>query len=663
MAVNLSPVGGVAAQFFTNTGAVLTGGKLYTYAAGTTTPQTTFTSSNGGTAWTNPIVLDAAGRVPSGGEIWLTDGINYKFVLKDSNDVLIATYDNVSGINSNFISFTNQQQIVTATANQTVFNLSISYQPGTNSLSVFVDGVNQYGPGAQYAYIETDSDTVTFVSGLHVGAEVKFTTTQQQGAGAINASQVTYNPAGTGAVATNVQAKLREYVSIKDFGAVGNGVADDTAAIQAAINASNNVFVPPGTYKVTSTLIIPDDDTIVTNGFNFYGASTETSIIVGSNTFNVFDNNGTYGTRIRFADLQIKAIGASAITHTVGFAGSSPTYNVDTTTAGSVTPPVTVYAAIKLGIALNCEIERVVITGFSAGVFIQGGYGTRITLMRCDKVFYGVYMLDEVSPNFKNLSHVFEGNLITNAIYGFYLTAPINHISIGNICEATLTSHYIINAAQCDFNHDHIEVSNNGLEFVGVFTTNYNQVRGLYYSTNGVNFKALTALIPSTILTDGLPIVNSNGNIGSTQQQINNNSALMQSATFSKSNPSYYEFMIPLTSGVGTANITFNAFVVAIADPLYGLCATIDVVNNAGTGGQHQFASDNGVNAFSGGTGYVSHTWTNTFGVEWVLSITVQDGANSSFMMAKVTLAIEGGAAGVTLLNPVPLSQPFTLPQ
>ena len=182
MAVNLSPVGGVAAQFFTNTGAVLTGGKLYTYAAGTTTPATTFTSSNGLTPWTNPIVLDAAGRVPSGGEIWLTDGISYKFILRDSNDVLIGTYDNITGINSNSVSFTNQQQIITATANQTVFNLSISYQPATNSLSVFVDGVNQYGPGAQYAYLETDSDTVTFVNGLHVGAQVKFTTSQQQGA-------------------------------------------------------------------------------------------------------------------------------------------------------------------------------------------------------------------------------------------------------------------------------------------------------------------------------------------------------------------------------------------------------------------------------------------------------------------------------------------------
>jgi hypothetical protein len=94
--VNLSPVGGAAAQFFDNAGNVLTGGKIFTYAAGTTTPEVTYTTNSGVIAHTNPIILDASGRVPSGGEIWLTANINYKFVLKDSNDVLIGTYDNIS---------------------------------------------------------------------------------------------------------------------------------------------------------------------------------------------------------------------------------------------------------------------------------------------------------------------------------------------------------------------------------------------------------------------------------------------------------------------------------------------------------------------------------------------------------------------------------------
>jgi hypothetical protein len=98
MAVTLSPLGGAASQFFSNAGVPLAGGKIYTYAAGTTTNKATYTSAAGTTAHTNPIVLDAAGRVP-GGEIWLTDGLQYKFVVKTSTEVLIGTYDNIVGIN------------------------------------------------------------------------------------------------------------------------------------------------------------------------------------------------------------------------------------------------------------------------------------------------------------------------------------------------------------------------------------------------------------------------------------------------------------------------------------------------------------------------------------------------------------------------------------
>lgn len=134
MAVKLSPIWGAGAQLLDNSGNVLSGGKIYTYAAGTTTPATTYTSSNGITANSNPIILNSAGRVPY--EIWLTDGIAYKFVLKDSNDTLIATYDNLTGINSS-----------------------------------------------------TDAENVS------------------------------YNPPFTGAVGTNVEDKLAQTVSVKDFGA------------------------------------------------------------------------------------------------------------------------------------------------------------------------------------------------------------------------------------------------------------------------------------------------------------------------------------------------------------------------------------------------------------------------------------------------------------
>lgn len=257
MAVNLSPVGGVAAQFFTNNGTPLSGGKLFTYAAGTTTPLATYTSSNGATAWTNPIVFDSAGRVPSGGEIWLTDGLSYKFILKDSNDVLIATYDNITGINSNFVNYTNQQEIQTATAGQTVFTLTtMQYLPGTGSLSVFVDGVNQYGPGAQYAFLETDATTVTFVNGLHIGASVKFTTSAINASSYGDAFQISYTPPFTGSAPTNIGDKLAQYVSVKDFGAVGDGSTNDTGSIQAAIDAAAGrlIYFPAGTYRVTSTL-------------------------------------------------------------------------------------------------------------------------------------------------------------------------------------------------------------------------------------------------------------------------------------------------------------------------------------------------------------------------------------------------------------------------
>jgi hypothetical protein len=137
MAVFLSPVGGVAAQFFDNNGNPLSGGKLYTYAAGTTTPLVSYTTSAGNVARTNPIILNSAGRVGDGGEIWITSAA-YKFVLNTSTDVLVATYDNISGIGA----ASYQIQNFTGTGSQTVFTLSAA-SFGEDYTFVYINGVYQ----------------------------------------------------------------------------------------------------------------------------------------------------------------------------------------------------------------------------------------------------------------------------------------------------------------------------------------------------------------------------------------------------------------------------------------------------------------------------------------------------------------------------------------
>lgn len=164
MTVSLSPFYGVAGQLFNNNGDPLAGGTINTYLAGSTTNTPTYTTSAGNIAHSNPIVLDGAGRVPSG-EIWLASGISYKFVVKDSAGNLIGTFDNVQGINQNV--FTN---IVNFTGNGLATTFTLPAAPlSENYINVFINGVYQF----KNTFSITGGTTLLFSEAPPVNAKIE----------------------------------------------------------------------------------------------------------------------------------------------------------------------------------------------------------------------------------------------------------------------------------------------------------------------------------------------------------------------------------------------------------------------------------------------------------------------------------------------------------
>jgi len=137
-------------QFFDAAGVPLVGGKVYTYAGGTTTPIATYTTQAGNVNNTNPIILDSRGQA----NIWLFPSIAYKYVITDANDVTQYTVDNILVPIDN-LSFSSPPPMGDVAPNSGAFT----------TLSA-TDNVTFTGSGATQLQVGSTSDRPTPVIGM-----------------------------------------------------------------------------------------------------------------------------------------------------------------------------------------------------------------------------------------------------------------------------------------------------------------------------------------------------------------------------------------------------------------------------------------------------------------------------------------------------------------
>lgn len=252
-----------------------------------------------------------------------------------------------------------------------------------------------------------------------------------------NASVIAFTPTGTGSVATTTQAKLRESVSVKDFGAVGDGVADDTAEIQAAVThaiaSGYSVFMPAGTYLITDSIT----------------CSSKTQIIGEHYSMSATNN----GTKISFAptaakDLFVLGSGAG-FTDAYSFQNLYIVGNSTTSTGNS-------FRAFNLTKVIKSTFKNMRIDGFRTAFKLSGTINNRFEFIQAANHYINVISYEGNTST----TDVWEQCYISNAPIGIQTSGANLGIRFNSCILETLDTYGLDLAKECyswEFNNTYVE--------------------------------------------------------------------------------------------------------------------------------------------------------------------------------------------------------------